>query len=89
MSELVNQTLCTREGLEKSEERLFLKIESVKKELKVEMADLRKDLAIEIENVKKDLVLHITQAKHEMVKWIIGMSIAGIGLTFTMFKFLV
>jgi hypothetical protein len=125
MGELVNQTLCTREDLEKSEERLTLKtedvredlekseerltlkIEDARKELKIEIEvlrkelkvseerltlkieDVRKELKVEMEVLRKELALHIVQAKHEMVKWLIGMSVANLGLIFTMFKFLV
>ncbi|MDQ8039437.1 MAG: DUF1640 domain-containing protein [Rickettsiella sp.] len=102
MAELVNQTLCTREDLERSEGRLSyrlydldVKVESVKRDLEIKIKDLdvkiesvRRDLEVKLESLKKDLTLQISQAKHEMIKWLIGTSIAGLSVMFTLMKFL-
>ncbi|MES2997721.1 MAG: coiled-coil domain-containing protein [Pseudomonadota bacterium] len=109
MVELINHTLCTRDDLERSEERLSLriedsrkdlelkvetvrkdlelKIESVRENLELKIETVRKELKVEIENLRKDLALQINQAKHEMIKWLIGISAAGLGLLFTMIRF--
>ena len=96
MAELVNQTLCTWEDLERSEERLTqriygieVKVGTVEKGLEVKIGAIEKNLEVKVESLRKDLVLHIIHAKHEMIKWLIGKSIAGLSFTFTMIRFLI
>ncbi|MES2142134.1 MAG: hypothetical protein V4471_04520, partial [Pseudomonadota bacterium] len=60
MAELVNQTLCTREDLERSEERLTqriygieVKVGTVEKGLEVKIGTVEKNLEVKIGTVEK------------------------------------
>jgi hypothetical protein len=61
---------------------------AVKAELKGDIAALRTELKADIAAVRTELKADISAVKHDMLRWMVGMAFAQVGLTVALLRFL-
>ena len=63
-------------------------IAAVRAELKADIAALRTELKADIAVLRTELKGDIAAVKHDMLRWMVGMGFAQVGLTVALIKFL-
>jgi predicted nucleic acid-binding Zn-ribbon protein len=63
-------------------------IAAVRQELKGEIATVRQELKGEIATVRHELKADIGSVKHDLLRWMVGMAFAQVGLTVALIRFL-
>jgi hypothetical protein len=63
-------------------------IAAVKTELAADIAALKTELSADITALKTELSADIAAVKHDVLRWIVGMAFAQVGLTVALIRFL-
>ncbi len=82
-SEIVEESICSKQDLLETEGRLEIKLKELEVKLKETEGriDLKlKELEFKIEEVRKEMAYQIEQAKNNLIKWFIGTSLVSLGL---------
>ncbi len=61
---------------------------AVKTELSADISALRADLTAEIAALRTDVRTELAAVKHDMLRWMVGMAFAQVGLTVALVRFL-
>ena len=72
LARLIDENLATKQD-----------IEALRRELKSDIETTRAELRLEIERLRSD----VEKGRGDLIKWIVGMGIAVIGVLFTLIRF--
>ncbi len=75
-SEIVEESICSKQDLLETEGRLEVKLKETEGRIDLKL----KELEFKIEEVRKEMAFQIEQAKNNLIKWFIGTSLVSLGL---------
>ena len=88
LDQALREEVATKTDLAAVKTELSADLAALKTELSADLAALKTELSADIAALKTELSVDIAAVKHDMLRWMVGMAFAQVGLTVALIRFL-